>query len=367
MDYAILQEYWWLLISVLGGALVALLFVQGGQTMLFQIPAGQRRDAVVSILGHKWEITFTTLVMFGGALFASFPLFYSTSFGGAYWLWILILFSFVIQAVSYEFRRRQGNVYGQGTYDTFLFINGTVGCLLLGVAVAMFYFGGEFTVVRGNLVDASAPVISRWAPSHGFEAICQWRNLLLGFTVIFLARTLGCLYIIQQMGADDAETMGRMRRHVLINGAIFVVLFLWFMAALCMATGYSYDTVTGFITAEPYKYLHNYLQMWWAWSVLVIGVLAVLYGVCGTVGYRAWRHGFWWTAGGVFLVVCTLFWVSGYNNTAFYPSLIDAQSSLTIRNASSSQFTLGVMAWVSLIIPIVIAYIAYVWNKMGHR
>ncbi len=227
MTLEYLQNYWWLLISVLGGILVFLLFVQGGQSMLFGLSSRSRRELVVNSMGRKWELTFTTLVTFGGAFFASFPLFYSTSFGGAYWLWTLILFSFIVQAVSYEYRNKAGNIYGTGTYDAFLFINGCVGCILLGVAVSMFFFGAEFTVKRGNLLDAGNPVISQWASTHGFEAIFNWKNLILGVAVLFLARMQACLYMMNNISGDD-QFFNILKNRALINGGIFVVFFLWF-------------------------------------------------------------------------------------------------------------------------------------------
>ena len=253
-----LQAYWWVLISVLGALLVFLLFVQGGQSMLLQRLSADDRVMMINSLGRKWELTFTTLVVFGGAFFASFPLFYSTSFGGAYWLWMLILFSFIVQAVSYEFRQKPGNLYGARTYDIFLFINGCVGCILLGVAVSMFFFGGEFTVKMGNILDPGAPVISQWAPSHGFEAIFNWKNLILGVAVLFLARTQASLYFLDNINGGE-EIAKRNRRGVLVNGAIFVVFFLLFLALLLTAEGV--QTVSGKSSFEwvDYKYLHNFL------------------------------------------------------------------------------------------------------------
>lgn len=364
-----LQAYWWLLISVLGALLVFLLFVQGGQTMLFSARSDLDRTMMVNSLGRKWELTFTTLVVFGGAFFASFPLFYSTSFGGAYWLWMLILFSFIVQAVSYEYRSKPGNIYGTHTYDAFLFINGCVGCVLLGVAVAMLFFGGEFEVVKGNILDSASPVISRWAPTHGFEAIFNWRNLLMGFMVLFLARTLGALYFINNISGDEAFT-ARCRRRVLVNGVIFVVLFLAFMAVLLTADGY--ETVVGddgreTFVVTPFKYFHNYVDMWWCIVMMLLGVVLVLAGIAGGAFSKKCTKSIWGAGIGVVLVVLTLFWVAGYNNTPYYPSLTDMSSSLTINNSSSTQFTLKVMSWVSIIVPFVLAYIIYVWRKMDSK
>lgn len=369
MTLIYLQNYWWLLISVLGALLVFLLFVQGGQSMLLETNNPLRRDLIVNSMGRKWELTFTTLVTFGGAFFASFPLFYSTSFGGAYWLWILILFSFVLQAVSYEYRRKKGNVYGTGTFDAFLFINGCVGCILLGVAVAMFFFGAEFQVNRGNLLDGSAPVISTWAPTHGFEAIFCWKNLVLGVAVLFLARTMACLYMMNNI-ADDPDFFTVLRKRTLVNGGIFVVFFLGFLALVLTATGLRYTTDTPgneTFTATPYCYALNYIDLWWALAALVIGVVMVLYGVGRSVFAAHWTRGIWWAGIGTVLVVLSLFWVAGYNDTAYYPSLLDPQSSLTIRNSSSSQFTLTAMSYVSIIIPFVLGYIAYVWRAIDRK
>lgn len=366
MTLECLQEYWWLLVSVLGGLLVFLLFVQGGQSMLLLTPKGIDRNLIVNSIGGKWELTFTTLVVFGGAAFASFPLFYSTSFGGAYWLWILILFSFVLQAVSYEFRRKKGNIYGTSTYDLFLFFNGCFGCILLGVAVAMFFFGAEFTVSRGNLLDVSAPVISNWAPSHGIEAIFNFKNLTLGFAVLFLARTLSSLYMINNVKGDERFS-AYMRMSVIINAIFFLVCFLTFLGLLLTATGYEYDPATGVVSERAYKYFYNFMEMPLAAVVFLAGVVLVLIGIALPVFKNGNKNGIWYAGIGTVLTVMALFWISGYNNTAFYPSLADAQSSLTIRNASSSKFTLEVMSYVSVIIPFVVAYIWYVWRKLDMK
>lgn len=359
-----LQNYWWVLISVLGGALVFMLFVQGGQSMLPCTRDAEYRAKIIEYMGHKWELSFTTLVVFGGAFFASFPLFYSTSFGGAYWLWMLILFSFILQAVSYEFRRKTGNLLGTGTFDTFLFINGFVGCLLLGVAVGMFFFGAEFNVAKGNILDTASPVISTWAPTHGLEAIFNLRNLTLGVTVFLLARTLGALYMLN--ASDNDGFSAKMRRHVLHSGAAFVVFFLIFMALLLTADGY---TVTGAkdVQLTPYKYLHNYIEMWWCGVMLLAGVVAVLYGIGRTILQKTYHCGIWWAGTGAFIVVVSLFFVAGFNDTAYYPSLTNPYASLTIRNSSSSQFTLTVMSWVSILVPFVLAYITAVWRALARH
>lgn len=366
MTFEYLQNYWWLIISVLGAVLVFMLFVQGGQSMLLTEKSPLRRDLIVNSMGSKWELTFTTLVTFGGAAFASFPLFYSTTFGGAYWLWTLILFSFIVQAVSYEFRRKRGNIYGTRTYDVLLFLNGCFGCILLGVAVSMFFFGGEFTIDRQNLLDAGAPVISRWAPSHGLEAIFNWRNLVLGFAVLFLARMQASLYMLNNI-RDDADFARALRRRTLVNGAIFVVLILLFLALLLTAPGYTVTSEasrTVGVEVTPYKYFYNYLALPWALAALLAGVVLVLYAWLRGAFSKSATKPIWFSGIGTFLVVASLFWVAGYNDTAFYPSLLDPASSLTIRNASSSEFTLRTMAWASLLIPFVAAFIIYVWRAM---
>ncbi len=289
MELLHLQQYWWLLISVLGALLVFFLFVQGGQTMFLGTRDNVARQMMVNSIGRKWELTFTTLVVFGGAFFASFPLFYSTSFGGAYWLWILILLSFIIQAFSYEFRRKPGNIFGTRFYDTLLFINGSLGCILLGVAVATMFFGAEFTVTKGNLVDNGVPVISQWAPTHGLEAILSWPNLLLGFTVLFLARMQASFYFLNNLSGDEAVRL-RCRKEMTWNSVIFVVLFLAFAAVLFTADGYSVSA-DGKIVLTPYKYLTNLVEMWWAGIMLVVGVVLVLYAVAIAMVRPQWRAG----------------------------------------------------------------------------
>ncbi len=369
MELQYLQAYWWLLISVLGAVLVFMLFVQGGQTMLLSQKDSLRRSLMINSLGRKWELTFTTLVVFGGAFFASFPLFYSTSFGGAYVLWMLILFSFVIQAVSYEYRRKPGNLYGSSTYDVFLFVNGCLGTILLGVAVAMMFFGAEFTVNKVNILDSASPVISRWAPTRGLEAIVCWKNLVLGFAVLFLARTQASLYFLNNI-SEDASLSDRNRRSVLVNGVIFVVFFLIFVALLLTAGGYrAVEGGKGAMALntfvyEPNIYLHNFLSMWWASAAFLIGTLMVVYAIIIGAFRKRNISGIWWSGIGTVLVVLSLFWVAGYGNTAYYPSLLDYQSSLTIANSSSTLFTLKTMTWVSILIVPVIAYIVCVWYKM---
>lgn len=357
-----LQIYWWLIIAVLGAALVFLLFVQGGQTMLYCRNSVDERQLMVNSLGRKWELTYTTLVVFGGAFFASFPLFYSTSFGGAYWLWMLILLSFVVQAVSYEFRRKKGNIYGTRFYDTLLLFNGVAGCVLLGVAVGMFFFGGDFTVTRTNLLDPADPVISQWAPTRGLEAIACWKNLLLGVAVFFLARTLGAMYFVNNIGGDAAFT-ARMRRRTLASGLVFAVLFVAFTVVLLLQPGHRF--FEGQMIVEDHIYLHNLLGMWWLGLAFAAGAALVLWGIFGTAFSRSWRGGIWVSGFGTAAVVLALFLIAGLGGTAYLPSNTDPASSLTIANSSSSLFTLRTMAWVSALIPFVLAYIAYVWRKMN--
>jgi cytochrome d ubiquinol oxidase subunit II len=360
-----LQEYWWFLISVLGALLVFLLFVQGGQSMLLCTRNADDRNLMINSIGTKWELTFTTLVVFGGGFFASFPLFYSTSFGGAYWLWVLILFTFVLQAVGYQYRRKKGNIYGTGFFDILLVISGTLGCFLLGVAVSTFFFGADFRVSMGNILEPGNPVISQWGPGHGWEAIFCWKNWILGFAVLFLARTQCALYFMNNINADD-RFFDLCRRRVMISGGIFVVFFLAFLALLLTATGLQ---TTGMHTFEavPYKYFFNYVEMWWCLALLLVGVVMVLYAVGKSIFAKHYTKGIWWSGLGTVLVVLTLFWVAGYNNTPYYPSLADAASSLTIVNSSSSAFTLKVMSVVSILVPFVVAYIAYVWWKMNSK
>ena len=368
MTLEYLQNYWWTIVSVLGGILVFLLFVQGGQTMLLGAASERNRSLIVNSIGRKWELTFTTLVLFGGALFASFPLFYSTSFGGAYWLWILILFSFIIQAVSYEYRDKPGNVFGKKTYDTFLFINGSVGCILLGVAVSMFFFGAEFTVERQNLTDLHQPVISRWAPTHGFEAIFNWQNLILGVAVLFLARSLACMYMINNI--EDKQLVTTLRAKCFTNSGIFLVFFLWFMAMLWTATGYvvvDASTTSVTVVEEDFKYFHNMTSGWWIGMTFLIGVLLVLFAVYRACFVKRSRNAIWFGGIGTALTVISLFWAAGFMETPFYPSLLNPDSSLSIRNASSSEFTLTAMSYVSIGIPFVLAYIFYVWRSMDKK
>lgn len=358
---AALQIYWWLLISVLGAVLVFLLFVQGGQSLIWTTHRDYK-NLIVNSLGRKWEFTFTTLVVFGGAFFASFPLFYSTSFGGAYWLWMLILVSFVVQAFSYEFRRKRGNLYGTGLYDALLNFNGLFGCVMLGVAVGMFFFGAEFTVTKGNILDPGAPVISQWSATHGLEAMIVAGNLLLGFAVFFLARTQACMYFIDTIEAGNGFTQ-QMRIKTLFNGLIFAVLFVAFAILLFLQDGYRMGA-DGVFEHVDYIYWKNLWHMWWTVPMLLVGVVLVLGAIGATAFSHTFSKGIWLSGIGTVLVVLVLFFLAGYNGTAYYPSKIDPQSSLCISNSSSSHFTLTVMSWVSILVPFVLAYIWYVWYKM---
>lgn len=361
------QQYWWFLISLLGAILVFLLFVQGGQSLLATMGKNEiEKSMMVNSLGRKWEFTFTTLVVFGGAFFASFPLFYSTSFGGAYWLWMAILFSFIIQAVSYEYRSKSGNFLGKKTYDAFLFVNGVVGPLLLGVAVGTFFTGADFVVDKANLTTPGAPVISSWTNDwHGLEALLDVRNLLLGITVLLLARTQGALYFMNNI--KDDTLFERARKQVLVNGIVFVLFFLSFVAATLMATGYETNPLTGEVFTRPYKYFYNLIEMPWVAGLFLVGVVLVLYALIRSVFGQHFTRGIWFSGIGTVLVVLSLFFIAGYNHTPYYPSAADMQSSLTICNSSSSLFTLKTMSVVSLLIPFVLAYIFYVWRAMDKK
>lgn len=367
MTYSFLQQYWWFIVSLLGALLVFLLFVQGANSLVYSLGRtedGQRK--VLASTGRKWEITFTTLVTFGGAFFASFPLFYSTSFGGAYWLWMIILFSFVLQAVSYEFQLKRGNLLGTHAYRWFLILNGIVGPMLLGGAVATFFDGSNFIVEKAQLTNLGAPVISRWAnASAGLDALLDPWNLVFGLAVMFLARMLGILYIINNVDDEDIRSRSSVR---LVGCTIpFLILFIAFFVRLLLKDGYALDAATGQIVMEPMKYLHNYLDMWYLAVLCIVGVGLLLYGVVRTVLSASYVKGIWPAGIGVVLVVLTLLLVAGWNNTAYYPSNTDLQSSLTIANSCSSEFTLRTMFYVSLLVPFVFGYIAYVWRVMDRK
>ena len=366
--YVLLQHYWWFLISLLGALLVFLLFVQGGQGMLYTVgKSGMERDMIVNALGRKWETTFTTLVTFGGAFFASFPLFYSTSFGGAFYVWMLILLVFVIQAVAYEFRRKADNFLGEKTYEWFLMINGVLGALLLGVAVGTFFTGANFTVNRLNLANVGGDTtISQWTtPWRGLDALADYRNWALGLAVLFLSRVLGAQYFLNTI--DDKSIRTRSRRQLWFNGVPFVLCFLLFLVSILLSDGWAVDPATGTISVEPYKYWHNLLAMPLLFVALTAGVLAVLTGIVRDLRKESSTQGIWWSGSGTVVTVVCLFLLAGYNDTAYYPSLSDMQSSLTIYNSSSSEFTLTAMSIVSVLIPFVVAYIWYAWRAMNRR
>jgi len=353
-----LQHYWWAIVSILASVLVFLMFVQGGQSLIYTLPGNSiQKTMIVNALGRKWEFTFTTLVTFGGAFFASFPLFYATSFGGAYWVWIAILFSFIIQAVAYEFRSKPDNVFGKTTFDLFLFLNGSLGPFLIGVAVATFFTGAMFTLNSMNQVH--------WATHwYGLEALLNIRNIALGFAVLFLARVNGLLYLINTL--EDNELIQRAVKKLIINSIPFLFFFLFFVISLLISEGFAANPVSGIITVEKFKYLHNLLQMPVVLIMFLAGVVSVLYGI-GITLLKKSITGIWFSGTGTVLAVFSLFLVAGFNGTSFYPSLSDLQSSLTIRNASSSHFTLKTMMFVSFIIPIVILYIWYAWRAINNH
>lgn len=369
ITYSFLQQYWWFLVSLLGALLVFLMFVQGANSLIFSLGhTAEERRMVINSTGRKWELTFTTLVTFGGAFFASFPLFYSTSFGGAYWLWMIILFSFVLQAVSYEFQNKLGNFLGPKTFQWCLIINGVVGPLLLGGAVATFFNGSNFIIEKNNLVDVEGvtPIISSWAnASHGLDALLDPWNLVFGLAVFFLARILGILYVMNNVNSENIRSRGSVR---LIGVTVpFLLLFVAFLVRTLLKDGYAYNPETGVVFMEPMKYLHNLLDMWYLVVIILVGVVLLLYAIVKTVVSKTYIGGIWPAGVGVVLVVLSLLLCAGWNNTAYYPSNIDLQSSLTIANSCSSEFTLRTMAVVSLLIPFVLAYIAYAWWSLDKK
>jgi len=367
LSYLALQQYWWAIIALLASILVFLLFVQGGQTLLYTLGKTEtERTILVNSLGRKWEFTFTTLVTFGGAFFASFPLFYSTSFGGAYWVWILILFCFVIQAVSYEFRTKPANVFGHRTFEVFLFINGALGTILLGTAVATFFTGSMFSVDLINITHTADPVISRWeSPYRGLEAACNLHNLSLGLTVFFLARILAILYFFNSV--DHENILARARKSLLRNTFPFLVVFLTFVIWLMVRDGFAVDPKTHQVSYESFKYFHNIIGMPPIAVLFLSGTLLVLFGIGRTLFGSVYTKGIWFTGTGTVLVVFSLFCLAGYHHTAYYPSTFDLQSSLTIENSSSSRYTLVSMSYVSLMVPFVIAYIFYAWRSLNRE
>lgn len=378
-----LQHYWWALVSLLGALLVFLLFVQGGQTMIYGTAETEgEKKFLIDLLGHKWEITFTTLVTFGGAAFASFPLFYSTSFGGAYWLWLSILFLFVIQAVSYEFRNKASNLLGARVYDLFLYLNGMLGTLLLGVAVGTLFSGGAYCMDKMNITEQANPTISYWANDWmGLDTIVNPFNLLLGIVVLLAARTLGILFVLNALpnnfsaakgkkGESSTDFRNRAEMQLKVSGITFVLLFVVFLAMLFLKTGYAVDAASGIISAVEYKYFLNFIELLWPLALLLIGVVLVLAGLIAAMFFTKTllaKKSFYITGAGVVLAVWAILICAAFNNTAYFPSLVNMQDSLTLYNSSSSLFTLRVMAYVSLSIPFVLWYIIIVWRKMsGH-
>ena len=374
-----LQQYWYFIVSLLGALLIFLTFVQGGQTLIYRLGKTElERTLIVNSIGRKWELTFTTLVTFGGAFFASFPLFYSTSFGGAYWVWMLILFVFVIQAVSYEFRSKPENLLGQRTFDVFLFLNGFLGTILLGAAIGTFFTGSQFQINKLNLTQlpqSGSPIISQWTgPAHGLEAVLNLTNVALGLSLFLLARILGTLYIINTVEHDKINQ--RARKDLMISSPLFLVFFLWFLISILTKKGFAVDPATQMVYLEPYKYLHNFLQMPIVLILFLLGVILVLWGI-GLALFKKSSRGFWFTGPGAIFAVLGILLVAGYNNTAFYPAVnwslgeeTDAfntfmQSSLTIQNSSSSHYTLTVMSYVSLLVPFVLAYIVWAWRSIN--
>ena len=366
IDYVFLQNYWWFLIALLGGLLVFLLFVQGGNALIFLAGKSEdERELIINSTGRKWELTFTTLVTFGGAFFASFPLFYSTSFGGAYWVWILILITFVFQAVSYEFQGKAGNLLGKNAFRTFLTINGCLAPLLIGTAVGTFFTGAQFVVDKAAVADIGSPVISRWMSGwHGLEAVAEPFNVGFGLMVMCLAISLGALYMINNI--DNESLAGQLRKSLTISFAGFLVTLLFVLVKLLTMDGFAVSA-EGVVSMESYKYLHNLLQMPAVLVMFLVGAVLLVWGVVATLLKKSFKRGIWLSGAGTVLAVMSLFMIAGYNNTAFYPSTYDLQSSLTLANSCSSEFTLKTMAVVSLIIPFVVAYIAYFWHKMDKK
>ena len=366
LTHIALQQYWWIIISLLGSILVFLLFVQGGQTLIYTLGKNEdERTIIVNALGRKWEFTFTTLVTFGGAFFASFPLFYATSFGGAYWAWMTILFCFVIQAVAYEFRSKPNNLFGHKTYEVFLFINGTVGTVLLGTVVATFFTGSSFSVNLSNIAGPGDHIISQWkTPFHGLEALANVHNLSLGIAVFLLARILALLYFIKNI--NDENILARIKKHLTCNSVPFVVFFLMFVVMLLLKEGFAYDPESLAVELEKFKYFRNLVEMPLIGIFFISGTTFVLFGIIKSI-FSKYNMGIWFSAAGTILVVFSLFAIAGFNNTAFYPSTFDLQSSLTIRNSSSSKYTLTVMSYVSLLAPFIFAYIFHAWRAINRK
>jgi cytochrome bd ubiquinol oxidase subunit II len=366
LSYLALQQYWWIIVSLLASVLVFLMFVQGGQTLISQLSKNEKeKSLLINSIGRRWDVTFTTLVTFGGAFFASFPLFYSTSFGGAYWVWMLILFSFIIQAVSYEYRTKTNNFLGRKTYDTFLFINGILATILIGTAVGTFFTGSEFSVDKLNITNPADPIISRWeTATHGLEAALNITNLSLGLAIFFLSRVLAGLYFINNI--DNDSIVKRAAKQVKLCTIPFLVFFLLFVGLILTKEGFAVNPDTKEVFMEKFKYLHNLIEMPIVLIMFLVGVVAVLYGIF-LGAFKSSGKGIWFSGAGTVLTVLAILMLAGFNNTAFYPSTYDLQSSLTIQNASSSKYTLTAMSYVSLLIPFVIAYIWYVWKSLNKK
>jgi len=366
LSYLALQQYWWIIISLLASILVFMMFVQGGQTLINQIGKTRiERSLLINSIGRKWDITFTVLVTFGGAFFASFPLFYSTSFGGSYWVWIIILFSFIIQAVSYEYRSKANNFLGQKTFDSFLLINGILATILIGVAVGTFFTGSEFSIDKLRITDINDPVISRWeTPYRGLEAVFNITNLSLGLAVFFLSRILALMYFINSV--ENKNIILKSKNVLKVCVFPFLVFFLLFVVLLLARQGFAVDPVTKIVSMEKFKYLHNMLQMPLVLIMFLIGVVGVLTGIFLTL-FKESRKGIWYSGVGTILTVFSVLMLAGFNNTAYYPSTFDLQSSLTIENSSSSKYTLTVMSYVSILVPFVIAYIWYAWKSINKK
>ena len=367
MTYSFLQHYWCFIVALLAALLVFLMFVQGANTLIFSLGrTTDERRLLVNCTGRKWEFTFTTLVTFGGAFFASYPLFYSTSFGGAYWLWMIILFSFVLQAVSYEFQNKMGNLLGAKTFQWMLVLNGFIGPLLLGGAVATFFTGSNFIVEKETIMESG--IISRWAnASHGLDALLNPWNVVLGLAIVFLVRVLGCLYIHKQVDDTAFDNHDRIIQPLWSGTIWFLFFFLIFLYHILTCEGYAVDPATGVVFMEPYKYLHNLLAQWPLLVLLLIGIAAVLWGIGRSLLVKAWKRGFWVAGFGTVVTVTVLLLLTAWNNTAYYPSSADLQSSLTMQNSCSSEFTLRTMFWVSMLVPFVIAYIIYAWRAIDKK
>lgn len=358
LSHLALQQYWWVIISLLAGLLVFLMFVQGGQTLIFSLGKSEMQKKILAnLFGRKWEFTFTTLVTFGGAFFASFPLFYSTSFGGAYWVWMAILFCFILQAISYEFRTKPNNVFGQKTYEIFLFLNGLLATILIGTAVGTFFNGANFTVSDMNFSTWS----NKW---YGLEAVTNPHNVALGLSIFTLSRVLALHYI--QKNVDVPEIIEKSKKALWINSLIFLVIFLYWLIKLLFISGFSYDPDTLIVSKENFKYLYNIIEMPLNTVFLLSGIVLVLFGIIKSL-FTTFDNAIWYSGFGTVLTVFAIFILAGFNNTCFYPSLTDMQSSLTIRNASSSHYTLTAMSYVSLVVPFVFAYIFYAWRSINNK